>query len=69
MEVTTPFTTEDARMGTEAPTVITIPVHCAPELVRALEQLSEERFAKIMAYLRGPAGRRVLKNISKPRSD
>jgi hypothetical protein len=33
-----------------------------PELVRALEQLSEEKFPKIMAYLRSPVGQRVRTN-------
>jgi len=33
-----------------------------PELVKALEQLSEEKFPKIMAYLRGPIGQRVRTN-------
>jgi Transposase len=33
-----------------------------PELARALEQLSEEKFPKIMAYLRDPIGRRVRTN-------
>jgi Transposase len=33
-----------------------------PELVKALEQLSEEKFPKIMAYLRGPVGQRVRTN-------
>lgn len=33
-----------------------------PELVKALEQLNEEKFPKIMAYLRGPVGRRVRTN-------
>jgi hypothetical protein len=33
-----------------------------PELVRALEQLSEEKFPKIMAYLRSPIGQRVRTN-------
>jgi hypothetical protein len=31
MEIATPRTTEDASMGTEAPTIVTIPVHCAPK--------------------------------------
>lgn len=33
-----------------------------PELVKALEQLSEEKFPKIMAYLRDPISRRVRTN-------
>lgn len=33
-----------------------------PELVKAMEQLDEGRFAKLMAYLNGPAGRRVRTN-------
>jgi Transposase len=33
-----------------------------PELARALEQLSEEKFPKIMAYLRDPISRRVRTN-------
>jgi hypothetical protein len=33
-----------------------------PELVKALEQLDEERFPKLMAYLNGPANRRVRTN-------
>jgi hypothetical protein len=33
-----------------------------PELVKALEQLSEEKFPKIMAYLNDPASRRVRTN-------
>lgn len=33
-----------------------------PELVKALEQLSEEKFPKIMAYLRSPVGQRVRTN-------
>jgi Transposase len=33
-----------------------------PELVRALEQLSEEKFPRIMAYLNSPVGRRVRTN-------
>jgi hypothetical protein len=33
-----------------------------PELVKALEQLSEEKFPKIMAYLRSPISRRVRTN-------
>jgi transposase-like protein len=33
-----------------------------PELVQALEQLRPEKFPKIMAYLRGPVGRRVRTN-------
>jgi hypothetical protein len=32
------------------------------ELVKALEQLSAQKFPKIMAYLRGPVGRRVRTN-------
>src|SRR6185312_3607827 len=31
MRIDTPLTTEDASMGTEAPTIVTIPVHCAPK--------------------------------------
>jgi hypothetical protein len=34
----------------------------APELVKALEQLSEEKFPKIMAYLHNPISRRVRTN-------
>jgi transposase-like protein len=33
-----------------------------PELVRAMEQLDEERFAKLMAYLNNPVSRRVRTN-------
>jgi hypothetical protein len=33
-----------------------------PELVKALEQVSDEKFPRIMAYLRGPVGRRVRTN-------
>ena len=33
-----------------------------PELVKAMEQLDEEKFPKLMAYLNGPAGRRVRTN-------
>lgn len=33
-----------------------------PELVKAMEQLDEERFAKLMAYVNGPADRRVRTN-------
>jgi transposase-like protein len=33
-----------------------------PELVKALEQLSEEKFPKIMAYLHNPVSRRVRTN-------
>jgi transposase-like protein len=33
-----------------------------PELVKALEQLSEEKFPKIMAYLHNPVGRRIRTN-------
>ena len=33
-----------------------------PELVKAMEQLDEERFPKLMAYLNGPASRRVRTN-------
>jgi hypothetical protein len=33
-----------------------------PELVKAVEQLDEEEFAKLMAYLNGPANRRVRTN-------
>ncbi len=33
-----------------------------PELVKAMEQLDEEKFGKLMAYLDGPAGRRVRTN-------
>ncbi len=33
-----------------------------PELVKALEQLSEEKFPRIMAYLRNPISRRVRTN-------
>jgi Transposase len=33
-----------------------------PELVKALEQVSEVKFSKIMAYLREPVGRRVRTN-------
>jgi hypothetical protein len=33
-----------------------------PELAKALEQLSEEKFPKIMAYLNNPVGRRVRTN-------
>jgi len=33
-----------------------------PELVKAMEQFDEERFAKLLAYLDGPASRRVRTN-------
>jgi transposase-like protein len=33
-----------------------------PELVKAMEQLDESKFPKLMAYLNGPAGRRVRTN-------
>jgi hypothetical protein len=33
-----------------------------PELVKAMEQLDGSRFPKLMAYLNGPAGRRVRTN-------
>ena len=33
-----------------------------PELVKAMEQLSEEKFPKLMAYLRNPVSRRVRTN-------
>jgi Mg/Co/Ni transporter MgtE len=33
-----------------------------PELVKVLEQVSDEKFPKIMAYLRGSVGRRVRTN-------
>jgi transposase-like protein len=33
-----------------------------PELVKALEQLNEEKFPKLMAYLKNPASRRVRTN-------
>ena len=33
-----------------------------PELVKALEQLDEQKFPKIMAYLKNPASRRVRTN-------
>jgi hypothetical protein len=36
--------------------------HRVPELVKAMEQLSEEKFPKIMAYLRDPISRRVRTN-------
>jgi hypothetical protein len=31
MRIATPLTTEDASLGTEAPTIVTIPVRCAPQ--------------------------------------
>jgi hypothetical protein len=31
MRIATSLTTEDASMGTEAPTIVTIPVRCAPK--------------------------------------
>src|SRR5436305_12896310 len=31
MRLGTPLTTEDASMGTEAPTIVTLPVRCAPK--------------------------------------
>jgi hypothetical protein len=31
MRILTPLTTEDASLGTEAPTIVTIPIHCAPK--------------------------------------
>ncbi|HMB04443.1 MAG TPA: hypothetical protein VKP69_11990, partial [Isosphaeraceae bacterium] len=33
-----------------------------PELVKALEQLGEEKFPKLMAYLNNPVSRRVRTN-------
>lgn len=33
-----------------------------PELIKAMEQFDEEKFAKLMAYLNGPASRRVRTN-------
>ena len=33
-----------------------------PELVKAMEQLDEERFPKLMAYLNNPVSRRVRTN-------
>ena len=33
-----------------------------PELVKAMEQLNEEKFPKLMAYLKNPVGRRVRTN-------
>jgi Transposase len=36
--------------------------HAVPELVKAMDQLSEETFPKIMAYLNSPAGERVRTN-------
>jgi hypothetical protein len=33
-----------------------------PELAKAMEQLDEEKFAKVMAYLKGPTDRRVRTN-------
>ena len=33
-----------------------------PELVKAMEQLDEEKFAKLMAYLKNPVSRRVRTN-------
>jgi hypothetical protein len=33
-----------------------------PELVKAMKQLDEEKFAKLMAYLKNPVGRRVRTN-------
>jgi len=33
-----------------------------PELVKAMEQLDEEKFPKLMAYLKNPVGRRVRTN-------
>jgi hypothetical protein len=33
-----------------------------PELVKAMEQLDEEKFSKLMAYLKNPVGRRVRSN-------
>jgi transposase-like protein len=44
-------------------TIVRDPVFRAvPELVKALEQLSEEKFPKIMAYLNNPVGQRVRTN-------
>jgi hypothetical protein len=40
-----------------------------PELVKALEQVSDEKFPKIMAYLRGPVGQRVRTNNHVERTD
>jgi hypothetical protein len=34
----------------------------APELVKAMEQLDEEKFPKVMAYLNSPIGQRVRTN-------
>jgi hypothetical protein len=36
--------------------------HAVPELAKAMEQLEEEKFAKLMAYLKNPANRRVRTN-------
>jgi Transposase len=36
--------------------------HTVPELVKALEQLNEEKFPKLMAYLNNPVSRRVRTN-------
>ena len=33
-----------------------------PELVKAMEQLNEEKFPKLMAYLKNPVSRRVRTN-------
>jgi hypothetical protein len=33
-----------------------------PELVKAMEQIDEEKFAKLMAYLNNPVSRRVRTN-------
>ena len=33
-----------------------------PELVKAMEQVRDEKFPKLMAYLRNPVGRRVRTN-------
>jgi hypothetical protein len=36
--------------------------HAVPELVKALDQLSAEKFPKMMAYLKDPLSRRVRTN-------
>jgi hypothetical protein len=36
--------------------------HAVPELVKAMEQLDEERFPKLLAYVNSPASRRVRTN-------
>ncbi|QDV36349.1 transposase [Tautonia plasticadhaerens] len=43
--------------------------YAVPELVKAMDQLDEEKFPKLIAYLNGPAGRRVRTNNHVERSN